>query len=87
MRLSSLIRLALPLANAGIIPKEAGFGDYVDLSVDEFLTGDAGLERRAGFGPISTASPAGVPGGTVANAAPPVNSFFRDLKPPVWTAN
>lgn len=87
MRLSTLLCLALPLANAGTIPKGAGIGDHVDLAGDEFLADGRALQRRAGFGPISTASPAGVAGGTIANAAPPVSSFFRDLKPPVCFVN
>ncbi|KAK5994100.1 Glucan endo-1,3-beta-D-glucosidase -like protein [Cladobotryum mycophilum] len=41
--------------------------------------------KRALFPPISTSSPLGIPGGSIANDAPPVASFFAGLKPPFPT--
>jgi hypothetical protein len=41
------------------------------------------FEKRNRFNPIDTSSPAGIAGGQVVNGAPPVSSFFADLRPPV----
>lgn len=68
MHVLSVLSLALGLASAGAVPRSEPELNH--------------LARRA-FGPISTNSPNGVSGGTIANDAPPVNSFMRDLKPPV----
>jgi hypothetical protein len=78
-----MVRLSLSLAYlsvaaAGLLPVR----NIKDASNNED-TQASGLHRRGEFGPISTASAAGIAGGEVVCEAEPVSSFFAGLKPPV----
>lgn len=51
--------------------------------VSQSLAGTMKLANRASLGPIGTSNPNILTGGTVQTDAPPLSSFFKDLKGPV----
>nr|RBQ89678.1 hypothetical protein FVER53263_13657 [Fusarium verticillioides] len=55
------------------------------LLVSQSLAGTVKLANRASLGPIGTSNPNSLTGGTVQTDAPPLSSFFKDLKGPYPT--
>jgi hypothetical protein len=53
------------------------------LLASQSLAGTVKLANRASLGPIGTSNPNVLTGGTVQTDAPPLSSFFKDLKGPV----
>lgn len=53
------------------------------LLTSQSLAGTIKLAHRASLGPIGTSNPNILAGGTVQTDAPPLSSFFKDLKGPV----
>jgi endo-1,3(4)-beta-glucanase len=71
---SLLPLLAASAAVVGALPSGNALNDDAAFHVHE---------KRAVLAPISTDSAASIAGGQIACGAPPVSSFFADLKPPV----
>ncbi|KAI8633667.1 glycoside hydrolase family 81 protein [Xylariaceae sp. FL1651] len=77
LKLLRCLLLAVP-ATAAALPRAGSTGMSGHEDTSEFV-------KRGIFGPIDISSPAGVAGGQVTCAAPPVSSFFAGLKPPFPT--